>query len=64
MACDGCPPLPELLARYADAGGTYQVRPLCSNAKDPKNLIEHAQVGGPVPMWQWIGGEGATSFSY
>ena len=66
VACDGCPPLPELLARYAAAGGKYLVCPLCFNAKalDPENLIENAEVGGTIPMWQWIGDEGATTFSY
>jgi hypothetical protein len=23
-----------------------------------------AEIGGTVPMWQWIGDEGATTFSY
>jgi len=66
VACDGCPPLPELLARYVAAGGTYLVCPLCFNAKalDPENLIENAQIGGTIPMWRWIGDEGATTFSY
>ena len=65
-ACDGCPSLPELMTRYADAGGTYLVCPICFNAKalDPENLIKRAELGGTVPMWQWIGDEGATSFSY
>jgi predicted peroxiredoxin len=65
-ACDGCPPLPELFARYAAAGGTYLVCPLCFNAKalDPENLIEHATIGGTIPMWQWIGDDGATTFCY
>lgn len=65
-ACDGCPSLAELVARYAAAGGTYLVCPICFNAKalDPEQLIEHAELGGTVPMWQWIGDEGATTFSY
>lgn len=65
-SCEGCPTLPELLARFAAAGGRYLVCPLCFNAKalDPEQLIEHAEIGGTVPMWQWIGDEGATSFSY
>ena len=65
-ACDGCPPLPDLLARYAAAGGTYLVCPICFNSKalDPENLVESAEIGGTVPMWQWIGDEGATTFSY
>ena len=65
-ACDGCPPLPELLERYLAAGGSYLVCPLCFNARalDPEDLIKGAELGGTVPMWQWIGDEGATSFSY
>jgi len=65
-ACDGCPSLPELMARYTDAGGTFLVCPICFNAKalDPEQLIKHAELGGTVPMWQWIGDEGATTFSY
>ncbi len=65
-ACDGCPSLPELLERYVAAGGSYLVCPLCFNARalDPESLIKGAEIGGTVPMWQWIGDEGATSFSY
>src|SRR3954463_9139478 len=33
VACDGCPPLTDLLKRYEAAGGTYYVCPLCFNAK-------------------------------
>ncbi len=64
-ACDGCPPLPELMDRYERAGGRYLVCPLCVNAKkiDAGNLIAGAEVGGTVPLWQWIGA-GATTFSF
>jgi hypothetical protein len=27
-------------------------------------LIDGATVGGTVPMWEWIGDDGATAFSY
>ncbi|HWD47565.1 MAG TPA: peroxiredoxin, partial [Actinomycetota bacterium] len=27
-------------------------------------LIDTAELGGTVPMWQWIGDDGATTFSY
>lgn len=65
-ACDGCPSLPELLARYQAAGGTFLVCPICWNARalDPEQLVAGAQLGGTVPMWEWIGDEGATAFSY
>jgi predicted peroxiredoxin len=66
VACDGCPPLPDLLKRYEAAGGRYYVCPVCFNAKqlDAGTLIAGAEVQGTVPMWQWIGDDGATTFSY
>ncbi len=64
-ACEGCPPLPDLLERYQNAGGQYYVCPICFNAKklDEGQLIKGAELNGTVPMWQWIG-DGATTFSY
>ena len=64
-ACDGCPTIPELLDRYAAAGGTYLVCPICFNARrlDEETLIKGAELGGTVPLWDWIG-DGATAFSY
>jgi predicted peroxiredoxin len=66
VACDGCPPLLDLMKRYEAAGGRYYVCPVCFNAKklDDGKLIGGAEVQGTVPMWQWIGDEGATTFSY
>ena len=66
VACDGCPPLPDLLARYEQAGGRYLVCPICFQARklDEDQLLKNAELGGTVPMWQWIGDEGATTFSY
>lgn len=65
VACEGCPPLPSLLERYAAAGGTLMVCPVCFNAKqlDESQLIANAQLGGTVQLWEWIG-DGATTFSY
>jgi predicted peroxiredoxin len=65
-ACEGCPPLTDLLKRYEAAGGQYFVCPICFNAKglDRDNLIAGAEINGTVPMWNWIGDEPATTFSY
>jgi predicted peroxiredoxin len=65
-ACEGCPTIPDLLARYHTAGGRILVCPLCVNAKRLQDapLIDGASIGGTVPMWEWIGDEGATTFSY
>lgn len=65
-ACDGCPPLPDLLQRYEDAGGRFYVCPVCFNARklDDSQLLANAEIQGTVPLWEWIGEEGATSFTY
>ena len=66
VACDGCPPLAGLLARYEKAGGRYLVCPVCFNAKqlDKGSLLPNAELAGTVQLWEWIGDEGATTFSY
>jgi predicted peroxiredoxin len=66
VACDGCPPLAELVERYAKAGGETLVCPICFNARrlHDDTLVGSARLGGTVPMWQWIGDEAATAFSY
>ncbi|MBW0105151.1 DsrE family protein [Pseudonocardia sp. KRD291] len=65
-ACDGCPTLPELLDRYRDAGGRYLVCPICVQAKklDSGTMIDGAELGGTVPLWNWIGDGAATTFSF
>ncbi|MFZ6005614.1 MAG: peroxiredoxin [Actinomycetota bacterium] len=65
VACDGCPSLPDLLARYEAAGGRYFVCPICFNSKslDKGDLVPNAELAGTVPLWEWIG-DGATTFSY
>ena len=66
VACDGCPPIPDLVKRYEAAGGRYYVCPICFNTKglDQSQLITGAELQGTVPMWNWIGDEPATTFSY
>ena len=65
-ACEGCPPLEDLVARYAAAGGRFLVCPICFDARhlDPAELVTNAELGGTVPMWGWIGDEPANTFSY
>jgi predicted peroxiredoxin len=65
-ACEGCPPLASLLARYVSAGGKYLVCPICFDARSlPKaDLIDGAELGGTIPLWQWIGDDHAVTFSY
>lgn len=65
VACDGCPPLPDLINRFAAAGGLLLTCPLCFNAKhlDAASLLPNASLGGTVRLWEWIG-DGATTFSF
>src|SRR5260370_769519 len=65
-ACDGCPALPDLLARYEKAGGRFMVCPVCFNAKqlDKGGLLSNAELAGSGQLWEWTGDEGATTCSY
>lgn len=64
-ACDGCPSIQSLVERYAAAGGTYLVCPICFNARclDEAQLPANAALGGTVQLWEWIG-DHATTFSF
>ena len=52
--------------RYAAAGGRYLVCPICFDARhlDKGDLLDNAELGGTVPLWEWIGDEPANTFSY
>jgi len=66
VACEGCPPLPTLVSQYAEAGGHLLVCPICFSARKlgEDALVANAELGGATPLWQWIGDEPATVFSY
>jgi predicted peroxiredoxin len=66
VACDGCPPLVRLVQQYADGGGELLVCPICFNSRqlDESQLASNAKLGGATPLWEWIGDEHATVFSY
>ena len=65
-ACEGCPPLTTLISRYAAAGGRMIACGVCVDAKhlDPETFADNAVKAGTVQLWEWIGDEGATTFSY
>jgi predicted peroxiredoxin len=65
-ACDGCPPLSRLLEQSTAGGGQLLVCPVCFNARklDDADLVPNARLGGATPLWDWIGGDHATVFSY
>ena len=66
VACDGCPALPDLVKRFQAAGGRYYVCPVCFSARklDQGSVIAGAELNGTAPLWDWIGDDGATTFSY
>lgn len=65
-ACETCPSLPDLVKRYEAAGGKYLVCPVCFEARqlDARALLSNAEIGGTIPLWRWIGDDGAVTFSY
>ena len=65
VACEGCPPVQDLVKRYNASGGRLLVCPICFNARqlEVAALVPNATIGGTVQLWDWIG-EGATTFSY
>ncbi len=64
-ACDGCPPLPQLLEQFAEGGGMLLPCPICFNTRKlgASDLVPNARLTGATPLWEWIG-DGATVFSY
>jgi hypothetical protein len=40
--------------------------PICFGARklDQDELVANGQLGGATPLWEWIGDDGATVFSY
>ena len=66
IACDGCPPISRLLEQFADGGGQLLVCPVCFNARklNENELVKNARMGGATPLWEWIGDEHATVFSF
>lgn len=52
--------------RYADAGVGTTPAPICFDARrlEKGDPVANAELAGTVPLWQWIGDEGATTFSH
>jgi predicted peroxiredoxin len=66
IACEGCPPLPQIFEQFAEKGGELLACPFCVNSRgiDDSNLVANARIAGATPLWEWIGDEPATVFSY
>ncbi|HEX9350140.1 MAG TPA: DsrE family protein [Gaiellaceae bacterium] len=66
VACEGCPPLPRIFEQFAEKGGELLACPFCVSSRgvDEGNLVANARIAGATPLWEWIGDEPATVFSY
>jgi predicted peroxiredoxin len=66
VGCDGCPPLQKIFEQFAEKGGELLACPFCVNSRgiDDSNLVANARIAGATPLWEWIGDEPATVFSY
>ncbi len=66
VACEGCPPLSRLFEQFAKNGGELLVCPICFKARklEESDLVGNARLAGATPLWEWIGDEPATVFSY
>jgi len=66
VACDGCPPLARLFEQYANGNGELLVCPICFTARklDESQLVANARLAGATPLWDWIGEDDASVFSY
>lgn len=62
----GSPPVSRLSAQFAELGGELLLCPICFNARklDAELLVPGARLAGATPLWEWIGDEPATVFSY
>jgi predicted peroxiredoxin len=66
VACDGCPPLERVFSQFAENGGQLLACPFCFDTRrlEESQLVSNARVAGATPLWEWIGDEAATVFSY
>lgn len=62
----GAPPVSRLFAQFSERGGDLLLCPICFNARglDETAIVDCARIGGATPLWEWIGDEAATVFSY
>jgi predicted peroxiredoxin len=66
VACEGCPPIERLFGQYAEGGGELLLCPFCFNSRglEGSEIVENARIAGATPLWEWIGDDDATVFSY
>ncbi|MDQ6731540.1 MAG: DsrE family protein [Actinomycetota bacterium] len=62
----GAPPVSRLFDQFRDQGGELLLCPICFQARglDEDAIVDGARLAGATPLWDWIGDENATVFSY
>ena len=66
IGCEGCPPLARIFEQFAEKGGELLACPFCVNSRglEGAELVANARIAGASPLWEWIGDDAATVFSY
>ena len=56
----------KVFAKFAELGGELFLCPISFAARrlDESALVPNARLAGATPMWEWIGDEPATVFTY
>lgn len=62
----GAPPVGRLFDQFVERGGELLLCPICFNARnlDEQSIVTGARIAGATPLWEWIGDDAATVFSY
>ena len=62
----GAPPVSPLFEQFLERGGELMLCPVCFKARalDEQAIITGARLAGATPLWEWIGEQDATVFSY
>jgi predicted peroxiredoxin len=62
----GAPPVSRLFDQFRERGGELLLCPICFKARglDEQAIIPGARLAGATPLWEWIGEQDATVFSY
>jgi predicted peroxiredoxin len=62
----GAPPVARLFDQFLENGGELLLCPICFKARDldEQAIVPGARLAGATPLWEWIGDDSATVFSY
>jgi predicted peroxiredoxin len=62
----GAPPVSRLFDQFIERGGELLLCPVCFKARQlhEEAIVSGARLAGATPLWDWIGEQDATVFSY